>query len=74
MAQRIVDVLVPVALDHAYSYRAPPELDLHVGDIGIGETARTTGVVLLARCGLGEAIDRAQTFLRKHNHDVVVGT
>src|SRR6185436_13477065 len=30
MAQRIVDVLVPVALDHAYSYRAPPELDLHV--------------------------------------------
>ncbi len=33
MAQRIVDVLVPVALDHAYSYRAPEELDLHVGDI-----------------------------------------
>src|SRR3954468_17091363 len=33
MAQRIVDVLVPVALDHVYSYRAPPELDLHVGDI-----------------------------------------
>src|SRR4051794_27379858 len=33
MAQRIVDVLVPVALDHAYSYRAPPQFDLHVGDI-----------------------------------------
>ena len=33
MAQRIIDVLVPVALDHAYSYRAPPELNLHVGDI-----------------------------------------
>src|SRR6476620_1279220 len=33
MAQRIVDVLVPVALDHAYSYRAPPELELQVGDI-----------------------------------------
>src|SRR5256885_1209447 len=33
MAQRIVDVLVPVALDHAYSYRAPPDLDLRVGDI-----------------------------------------
>ena len=33
MAQRIVDVLVPVALDHAYSYRAPPGLDLSVGDI-----------------------------------------
>ena len=30
MAQRIVDVLVPVALDHAYSYRAPAELDLKV--------------------------------------------
>src|SRR5438105_4103086 len=33
MAQRIVDVLVPVALDHPYSYRAPEELDLRVGDI-----------------------------------------
>jgi primosomal protein N' (replication factor Y) (superfamily II helicase) len=33
MAQRIVDVLVPVALDHPYSYRAPDELNLHVGDI-----------------------------------------
>jgi primosomal protein N' (replication factor Y) len=33
MAQRIVDVLVPVALDHAYSYRAAEELDLHVGDL-----------------------------------------
>src|SRR5436190_11168329 len=33
MAQRIVDVLVPVALDHLYSYRAPPELDLHLGDV-----------------------------------------
>src|SRR3954454_25196323 len=33
MAQRIVDVLVPVALDHAYSYRAPEELRLSVGDI-----------------------------------------
>ena len=45
MAQRIVDVLVPVALDHTYSYRAPPELDLHVGDIvavplGNAETRR----------------------------------
>src|SRR3954467_3301119 len=33
MAQRIVDVLVPVALDHAYSYRAPAGLDLKAGDI-----------------------------------------
>src|SRR3954466_15403529 len=33
MAPRIVDVLLPVALDHAYSYRAPAELELKVGDI-----------------------------------------
>jgi primosomal protein N' (replication factor Y) len=47
MAQRIVDVLVPVALDHAYSYRAPAELDLKVGDIvsvPLGSRA-TLGVV-----------------------------
>ena len=30
---RIVDVLVPVALDHAYSYRVPDGLALAVGDI-----------------------------------------
>ena len=33
MAQRIVDVLVPVALDHAYSYRVPANLDLAPGDV-----------------------------------------
>jgi primosomal protein N' (replication factor Y) len=33
MAQRIVDVLVPVALDHAYSYRVPANLDLSPGDV-----------------------------------------
>src|SRR5690348_15078055 len=33
MAQRIVDVLVPVALDHAYSYRAPAGFDLRTGDL-----------------------------------------
>jgi primosomal protein N' (replication factor Y) (superfamily II helicase) len=33
MAERIVDVLVPVALDHAYSYRAPSELALAPGDL-----------------------------------------
>jgi primosomal protein N' (replication factor Y) (superfamily II helicase) len=32
MANRIVDVLVPVALDHPYSYRVPPELELSPGD------------------------------------------
>jgi primosomal protein N' (replication factor Y) len=32
MAKRIVDVLVPVALDQAYSYRVPETLDLAPGD------------------------------------------
>src|SRR5947209_7486973 len=30
---RIVDVLLPVALDHAYSYRVPSELEVQVGDL-----------------------------------------
>ena len=33
MAKRLVDVLVPVALDQAYSYRVPDELDVAPGDI-----------------------------------------
>jgi primosomal protein N' (replication factor Y) (superfamily II helicase) len=33
MAKRIVDVLVPVALDHPYSYRVPAEFDLAAGDL-----------------------------------------
>ena len=33
MAKRVVDVLVPVALDRTYSYRAPEELALAPGDI-----------------------------------------
>jgi primosomal protein N' (replication factor Y) len=33
MAKRVVDVLVPVALDRAYSYRVPDELSLAPGDI-----------------------------------------
>jgi primosomal protein N' (replication factor Y) len=33
MARRVVDVLVPVALDRAYSYRVPEELELAPGDI-----------------------------------------
>src|SRR5271168_4156892 len=33
MAKRVVDVLVPVALDRAYSYRVPEALDLAPGDI-----------------------------------------
>jgi primosomal protein N' (replication factor Y) (superfamily II helicase) len=33
MAKRVVDVLVPVALDRAYSYRVPQTLSLAPGDI-----------------------------------------
>jgi primosomal protein N' (replication factor Y) len=42
-----VDVLVPVALDQAYSYRAPADLDLKPGDlVSVPLGAReTTGVV-----------------------------
>src|SRR6266849_87627 len=47
MAKRIVDVLIPVALDHAYSYRAPDDLELASGDlvrVPLG-TRECTGVV-----------------------------
>jgi primosomal protein N' (replication factor Y) (superfamily II helicase) len=47
MAKRIVDVLIPVALDHAYSYRVPAELALAPGDlvrVPLG-TRECTGVV-----------------------------
>ncbi|MDE1973165.1 MAG: primosomal protein N' [Hyphomicrobiales bacterium] len=33
MAKRVVDVLVPVALDRAYSYRVPETLSIAAGDI-----------------------------------------
>jgi primosomal protein N' (replication factor Y) len=33
MARRVVDVLVPVALDQAYSYAVPPEMEVAPGDI-----------------------------------------
>jgi len=44
---QFVDVLVPVALDQAYSYRVPPGLDLKPGDIvNVPLGARSaTGVV-----------------------------
>lgn len=48
MATRVVDVLVPVALDQAYSYRAPDDLDLQPGDVvtvPLGARGETTGVV-----------------------------
>ena len=57
MAQRIVDVLVPVALDHTYSYRAPAELDLSVGDIvavPLGNAGRSAWCgPTTCRCGPG---------------------
>ncbi|HWE77864.1 MAG TPA: primosomal protein N' [Pseudolabrys sp.] len=33
MATRVVDVLVPVALDQTYSYRVPAEIELSPGDV-----------------------------------------
>jgi primosomal protein N' (replication factor Y) len=33
MSQRVVDVLVPVALDQAYSYRVPAGMEVSIGDI-----------------------------------------
>jgi len=33
MNARVVDILVPVALDQAYSYRVPAGLDLAIGDV-----------------------------------------
>src|SRR5262245_3892462 len=47
MARRVVDVLVPVAVDEPYSYRVPAGLDLAPGDIvtvPLGPRA-ATGVV-----------------------------
>jgi primosomal protein N' (replication factor Y) len=47
MAKRMVDVLVPVALDQAYTYRVPDGLDLAPGDlvsVPLGPR-ETTGVV-----------------------------
>ena len=47
LAATVVDVLVPVALDHSYSYRVPLGLDLKPGDlvrVPLG-TREATGVV-----------------------------
>ncbi len=47
MAKRVVDVLVPIALDQTYSYRVPDGIDLAPGDIvsvPLGQRA-ATGVV-----------------------------
>ena len=51
----VVDVLAPVAVDTAYSYRAPPELNLAPGDfVAMPLGTRTAiGVVWAARAGDG---------------------
>jgi primosomal protein N' (replication factor Y) len=49
MTKRVVDVLVPVALDRAYSYRVPEQLDLAPGDIvSVPLGARETTAVVWA--------------------------
>src|SRR5277367_6455452 len=48
MATRIVDVLVPVALDQTYSYQVAEGLELAPGDVvcvPLGARGETTGVV-----------------------------
>ena len=48
MTARVVDVLVPVALDQTYSYRVPAGLDVAPGDVvtvPLGARGETTGVV-----------------------------
>ncbi len=48
MTMRVVDVLVPVAVDTAYSYRVPAGLDLRPGDVvsvSLGARGATMGVV-----------------------------
>src|SRR5665647_91040 len=48
MTARIVDVLVPVALDQTYSYRVPAGVELAPGDVvtvPLGARGDTTGVV-----------------------------
>ncbi|MDE3176236.1 MAG: primosomal protein N', partial [Pseudomonadota bacterium] len=51
----IVDILAPVAVDTAYSYRAPPELKLAPGDVVAMPLGTRTafGVVWAARSGDG---------------------
>ncbi len=51
----IVDVLIPVAIDTAYSYRVPPGLDLAAGDFVIVPLGprEALGVVWQARTQAG---------------------
>ena len=59
MARRVVDVLLPVALDQAYSYRVPEELMLAPGDlVSVPLGARVaTGVVWAENASLNPRLD-----------------
>ncbi|MGO9743401.1 MAG: primosomal protein N' [Roseiarcus sp.] len=52
----VVDVLFPVAVDTAYSYRVPPHLELHPGDFVLAPlgTRVATGVVWGTRAAGGD--------------------
>ena len=54
--ERVADVLVPVAIDQAYSYRVPADLDLTEGDlveVPLG-TRETIGAVWEIRQGTSQ--------------------
>ncbi len=59
MEKRIVEVLVPVALDHTYSYRVPDDLELRPGDlVGVPLGAsETLGVVWATDATLNPRLD-----------------
>ena len=59
MEKRIVEVLVPVALDHTYSYRVPDDLELGPGDlVGVPLGAsETLGVVWATDAVLNPRLD-----------------
>src|ERR1700693_1472061 len=47
MASRVVDILLPVALDQAYSYRVPDQMELAPGDlvrVPLGDPPATGGL------------------------------
>jgi primosomal protein N' (replication factor Y) len=49
MAQKVVDIVVPVALDRAYSYKVPDGMTLEPGDIvGVPLGAREVMAVVWA--------------------------
>ncbi len=60
MTAPIADVLIPLALDQAYSYAVPPDLTLQEGDVvqvPLGPR-ETVGVVWSLRDGAGSNLRR----------------